>query len=863
MIHTTEQLTLGAPKTDRKSGPVADRKVRSGRGTHRHHHAMVRAVDWNFYVELCHRYCAPIPTYQPSEWLETAGIYLQIDATRGKSHADKLFSFTGREYLRELIDQCEDPDILFQSFCAGTGIGKTLRDYGIIIYELYHNAFSGLYVMPALTGSGSAAEISHEIISTLEASPVFESKLPKGHHARKESLTRFKIEFDGNHVAFVGGQSTSKLGGKRCRLVFIGEQDKTKEKLGPEEGADYLAAERTKGMADSKIFRGSSPSIEGRAIWKALMGNGDNSGSDCRRRFLPCPHCNQTASGLNGGASVPESRSENPVNPVNSVSSLKGWFVLIKDAQYNTALPTKLPDGTPIPFAELRWDKEAKRKDGSWDMDRVIRSTRFECPHCGGHITDKHRLWLDKNGLWIPTRKGEIGHAGYQLSSFYAPLVTDQFGEAGFKSTWGGMAQKFLNAIESGTIGGYINSDLAEVNASQDKSDTTTIEISTGNNGPCASNVYWTELSSDRQAKYPGFWYRVRRWCLSVLRPPRTPEQEAEFFKQLTGDQKTALETLRGPLMKSDALYTPEKIVAQITRTDHWPKIADWLIANSITGPRLNEFFQVEFQTDLIRMLEFIAKQPAVNVPLGRAGDSELIEFGSADSWEEIDDVQRRHRIANPDVIMDARFGSMDNAEVFAECFRRCPPAGFCHYSPIITPFGPRGRFSKTPMPGYRPFAEWGWTPVLGYPEHKVWPGKDKIRLPYTQEVNDPFVGKMEARQFYQYVFKFDAQWALSELARIRKKYAFTIAHDCKFYGHTADMRPVTIAEYNLHMKGYYWDEKEQRWEAPGKQGGSQSRRHPNHLYDCEKNGAARAVWKGIFRYQRDAGLNQQPQGTK
>jgi hypothetical protein len=38
--------------------------------------------------------------------------------------------------------------------------------------------------------------------------------------------------------------------------------------------------------------------------------------------------------------------------------NLKGWFVLIKDAQYNTALPTKLTDGTPIPFAELKWDKE-------------------------------------------------------------------------------------------------------------------------------------------------------------------------------------------------------------------------------------------------------------------------------------------------------------------------------------------------------------------------------------------------------------------------------------------------------------------------------------------------------------------------
>jgi hypothetical protein len=157
-------------------------------------------------------------------------------------------------------------------------------------------------------------------------------------------------------------------------------------------------------------------------------------------------------------------------------------------------------------------------------------------------------------------------------------------------------------------------------------------------------------------------------------------------------------------------------------------------------------------------------------------------------------------------------------------------------------------------MPGYKPFAEWGWTPVLGYPEHKVWPSKEKIRLPYTQEVNDPFIGKREQQQFYQYVFKFDAQWALSELARIRKRQSFILSPNIKFYGQNAAMQPMGLNEYNLHLRGYFWDEKENRWTAPGKKGGSQSRNHPNHGYDCEKNGAARAVWKGIFKYERAQG---------
>lgn len=830
MISPTEPFTLG-DDTRQFAGAISDRLRETLARNDR------RLVD-----EYKRWFGQPLSLLKISEWLEQSEIYLETDATRGRERWEKKWSFAGREYMREPIDLVEDPERRFLTRCWGTGSGKTTADYGLILHELYHNPFSGLYVMPAATGSGSASEIAHEIIAILDASPAFTGRLPTG-AARKTGLTRTRIEFGGNNVWFVGGHSTSKLGGKRCRIVFIGEQDKMKEQLGQEASADYLAGERTKGMSNSLIVRSSSPSIEERGIWKALLGGGDSSGSDCRRRFLPCPHCNPQ------------------ITPITAdSSSFKGWFILIKDMQYNTALPTKTPQGVALTFAEKKWDKEAKRRDGAWDMDRVIRSTRFECPHCGGHVRDEHRLWMDKHGVWIPTRRGETGHFGHQLSSYYAPLGRDEFGQIDFKSTWGGMAQKFLNSIENGTIGGYINSDLAEVNAHQEAARGETIEISSDNSPRVSSVLYWPELSVDRQAKYPGFWHRTRRWTASVLRPQMLADARKIFLDQMPGELKTisSLITLSEKLNPADVindirLYSPDAIMAQIHRTDHWPKIADWLIGNGLVGKKLTEFFQVEFQTDLIRMLEFICKQPAVNVMLGKQGDSELVEFGSADSWEEIDDVQRRWKIASPDVICDARYGDMDQAEVFAECFRRCPQTGFCYYSPIISPFGPRGKFSRAPMAGYRPFAEWGWTPCLGYPEHKVWPGKDKIRLPFVNEVNDPFVGKMEARQFYQYVFKFDAQWALSELDRIRKRYSFTIARDCKITGHNAQMQPVTLKDYELHMKGYYWNAAENRWDAPGKKGGSQSRTHPNHLYDCEKNGAARAVWKGIFRYQREA----------
>jgi phage terminase large subunit GpA-like protein len=50
--------------------------------------------------------------------------------------------------------------------------------------------------------------------------------------------------------------------------------------------------------------------------------------------------------------------------------------------------------------AYVVWDKEAKRGDGSWDLDRVERSARFRCPHCAGDILDAHKTWMNRNGIW-------------------------------------------------------------------------------------------------------------------------------------------------------------------------------------------------------------------------------------------------------------------------------------------------------------------------------------------------------------------------------------------------------------------------------------------------------------------------------
>jgi len=803
----------------------------------------------NFFIELAHRYCAPLPMQEPFDWCVANVVFADTEVSGP-------FNPVGREYLRELVNNIDDTTSRENTDIMATGTSKTSKIMLQQIWTMVHNPRRGIMVMPATKNAGGSENfVMSRLIPALEATGAIVELMPNGQ--KRLFMNSKKVRINGSHFDYVGGGSAAAVASNRCSVIWLDEIDKFKDKLGNEAGTKKLVDERTEGVKDYTVFQSTTPTIENAQGWKALLR------SDFRRRFLPCPHCNSGVTPLHreplhrpaSGATTNDTRF-NDSTIHNSPGSLKGWFDLAWSEQY-CVLPNKFHDGTPIPRAFIAWDKEAKRRDGTWDKDRVVRSTRLECPHCKGHIRDEHKTWMDKNGVWIPLQENH-GHKGYHLSALYAPPLVQHDEDPTHKSRLAGRALKFLDATEDGEgMKGFINSTLAEVDVAQENIDRTLIEISSDDGPRVSSTSYWNEMSGDRQARYPGFWYRVRRWTIAILRPQWKIDQLLPWLAQLEPAQKGLFEKLTGLApekyrFEPGTLFTPENIFWQIARNDHWPAVAAWLIANGRTGKQLSEFFQVEFQTDLIRLLEFIAKQPEVNVALGKQGDSELIEFGSADSWEEIEEAQRRHHIANPDVKMDAAFGSLDSGEVYAECFRKCPPNGFCFYSPLITPFGPRGKFSKTPMPGYRPFSEQGWTPVIGHPEHKVWTGKDKIRLPYIMDINDPFVGKMEARQFYQYVFKFDAQWALSELARVRKRYSFTIAHDCKFYGNNSDMRPVNLAEYNLHMKGYYWNEKEQRWEAPGKRGGGQSRRHPNHGFDCEKNGLAHAVWKGVFKYQRD-----------
>lgn len=793
--------------------------------------------DFDFALELAGRLLAPLPVEEPDMWAESAPVIFNEQEIRGRC------DFTGRNYLRRPIRDNNNHQVREQTLVFGRGCGKTLTQIIGILYKIKHAPPRGQMVFPATKGEGGSQNfVTTRLIPDLEATPAMAELMPAGQ--KRFEVNGQHVRLNGAHFGFVGSNSAGQVVGNRLSDIRMDEKEKFKFKLGNEAGTADLITGSTEGVAEYQIFNTSTPSIEEGLIWKDL------SRSNLHLYFVPCPLCN-------GGQHA--AKEEDRVREMVA-DGLKGWIIYGWSKDFITALPEviSVPGpvmGTSIPYGFVYWDKSAKARDGEWDMNAVARTTHVACPHCKGHIFDTGRRadmtankeWMDANGGWLCVKPGELKHVGYHCSSLYAPVMNEE-------SSWGGRAVKFLSACaEGGTkVLNFVNAILALVYANQESQDRTRIEVPGATAAAVGSVTYWTDLSVDNQQLYPSKWLVCRRWIASVLRAARARDAQNKFFNELPGAEQTLVENLLGTTPdcstaggKGPALYSPQWIVEEVQRTDHWVRICDWLLANGLIGPRLTEFFQTEFQGDLIRMLEFVCKQPGVQVKLGRQGDSEAVEIGSADSWEEIDEVQKRNGVANVDVIIDARFGSMDNGEVFAECFRRCPaPKGFVYFTPLLN----GGKFFGSPFPGSKPFAVAGWTPVMGFPEHKVWANKDKIRLPYGEVVDDPFKGTSEARQSFQYVFQFDAQWALGELARIRKKYEWGLAHNCRFTGFNSAMKAVTLDDYNKHMKGYFWDEREGRWVAPGKKGGSQSRAHPNHLYDCEKNSLARAVWKGIFR---------------
>jgi hypothetical protein len=337
------------------------------------------------------------------------------------------FSFVGREYLREPLDDWANQEITDMSLVFGTRTGKTRIIMGGMGWRLANDPMRALWVLPNTHGTGGAKNMSRtRWRKMLESSPELTKLIPDG--KRRFEYSTMQQMLAGSIIDFGGSNSPANLAGNPCDVVVQDEVDKFKATGSKEADASYLADQRAKEFANPKRIKASTPTLETALMWQEFLK------SDMRRRFVPCPHCGEF-----------------------------GVFAWSKE--FSVFEPT----GNEF---YIKWDADARGEDGKWDLDKVEKSAHYECWSCKKKITDDHKVEMDARGQWRPTRVGASGYRGYHLPSMYSLSV---------ETTAGKMARRFLLCKNSAQgLRGFINSDLAEPYKYQDRLKSSQVVVNSG-----------------------------------------------------------------------------------------------------------------------------------------------------------------------------------------------------------------------------------------------------------------------------------------------------------------------------------------------------------------------------------------------
>jgi hypothetical protein len=401
------------------------------------------------------RYFADRPSQRPSQWC-VENLRFDEPGNHGP------FSVDGAEYCIEPLDDWADTSITDEVLVWGS---QTRKTGGVIMggaaWSAANDPCGFMWVMPSLHLAQRFTR--KRWIPLLKASPGTRDLLPRGGQARHDVKT-LEQRVGAAAFTFVGSNSPANLASDPCRRVVQDEVDKFNEGTSKEADSSGLADQRTKGQPNPQRFKTSTPTIPEGLIWQEAQKG------DMRRYLVPASCC---------GRNHPASRR----------------VVLAWSAAY-TMLPKMGCE------AYVVWDKEAKRPDGSWDLDRVERSARFQCPHCGGEILDAHKTWMNRNGIWQPTQRAASGFVSRHLPSLYACAP---------ETTVGKLAKKFLEQKKS-ILGlqGFINGDLAEPYQSQDRQSERVELITSKVEITAESNPIMT-VDCQQTNKDGGYFFAVKR----------------------------------------------------------------------------------------------------------------------------------------------------------------------------------------------------------------------------------------------------------------------------------------------------------------------------------------------------------------
>lgn len=221
----------------------------------------------------------PPPTLTISQWA-AANLRLSAEdsAEPGKYNPNRA------PYQRGMLDALNERGVHTAVIMSSAQIGKTVLIKSIIGYHIDQDPAPILCVNPS---EAMAETFSRDRLAPMiRDTPCLQGKIadPK---SRDSGNTILSKRFIGGHLTMIGANAPSALASRPIRVVLCDEVDRYPPSAGSEGDPVNLAIKRTATFHNRRIILTSTPTIKGYSrIERAYQG------SDQRRYYVPCPHCN-------------------------------------------------------------------------------------------------------------------------------------------------------------------------------------------------------------------------------------------------------------------------------------------------------------------------------------------------------------------------------------------------------------------------------------------------------------------------------------------------------------------------------------------------------------------------------------------
>lgn len=250
------------------------------------------------------------------------------------------------------MDAVNDPDVRELVVMKSAQVGWTEILGNVVGFHVDRDPAPILLVQPTL--ELAEAWSKDRLAPMVRDTPALAGKI-KDARARDSGNTLLHKQFPGGHITMAGANSPASLASRPIRIVLCDEVDRYPASAGSEGDPVNLAKKRSQTFWNAKVLLGSTPTVEGASRISLAF-----EGSDQRRFFVPCPHCDA-----------------------------RDW---------------------------LRWENV------KW-VDGDPATAYYACPHCGAEITDADKRAMVAAGEWRAT-KPFLGVAGFHIWEAYSPWAT-------------------------------------------------------------------------------------------------------------------------------------------------------------------------------------------------------------------------------------------------------------------------------------------------------------------------------------------------------------------------------------------------------------------------------------------------------